>query len=291
METNGEKNGLPRPLCYSMASVSLTREQYQRGSMDTYRTTVVVKTDIVGFTPLVGSLTDSELQTLLGQQKSLISGIVSENDGSIIKGEGDSFYITFPSVTTAALAAIQMHERLHLQQVGRGDDENLAIRIVIAVGDLLHKDNDVFGNAMNLVARIEDITPANEIYLTHAAWLLLNKSEVQSEFVGTFSLKGVSEPEKVFRVEQRHRTKILTDQFIFITDVRGWTTYVKSNPLTAVENLLIQLDDVINMISTKYGGVVRNVIGDEYFLTFADANSVLSAAAALNREWDNIAKS
>ncbi|WP_432812932.1 adenylate/guanylate cyclase domain-containing protein [Pantanalinema sp. GBBB05] len=60
----------------------------------------------------------------------------------------------------------------------------------------------MFGDSVNLAARIESVTPAGETYLSQAAWLALNKAEVSTEFVDSFSLKGMSEPEKVYRINQ-----------------------------------------------------------------------------------------
>ncbi len=170
--------------------------------MSKLRTTVIMKTDLVGSTPRVAGLSESELATLLTQHKRFISEIVSRNDGRIIRGEGDAFWITFPSVTTAVLTSIDVHQHLRTMQAGRGENNRLAIRVVISVGDVLHEVDDMHGYAMSLTARIEKITPPDEIYLSHAAWLILTKAEVPTAFVNEFALKGIPQPERIYKVEQ-----------------------------------------------------------------------------------------
>ena len=134
--------------------------------MVTVKTTVIAKTDIVEYTPRISKLSEAELSKLLSDHQTFVSGIVTKFEGSIVKGEGDSFWIIFPSVTTAVLAAIEMHDALRVMQAGRGEEKCLAIRVAITVGDILHQENDIFGFAVNLLARIETITPANERIVT-----------------------------------------------------------------------------------------------------------------------------
>src|SRR5215216_2905763 len=102
--------------------------------MSKLRTTVIVKTDLVESTPRVAGLSESELTTLLNQHKRFISEIVARNEGRIIRGEGDAFWIAFPSVTAAVLTSIDIHQHLRTMQAGRGEKNRLAIRVVISVG-------------------------------------------------------------------------------------------------------------------------------------------------------------
>ena len=126
--------------------------------MTALRLTAIMKTDISGSTPRFRSLTGTDLAASLAEHRVLISRLTAEQDGRIVKGEGDSFWIIFPSVTAASLAAISMQEELGRAQSNKGDDR-LAMRIVITLGDVLHEDGDIFGDAVALAARIESVTP------------------------------------------------------------------------------------------------------------------------------------
>lgn len=253
--------------------------------MTNLRSTVVLKTDICGFTSQVQKLEQSELKDLLERHKHLISNIAFKQGGSLIKGEGDSFWLVFPSVTTAALASVEMQQELRVNQLGKSDDERIKIRIAITLGDVLHLDRDIFGDAVNLAARIETITPPDEIYLSQAAWLALNKAEVQSAFVGEFSLKGINEPEKVYYIQQRHKTRHIHNQIIVKADLRGFTNYQESHSTTEVEILLTQLDDIQKTICSHFGGTIRLIVGDSYFLTFSQTDLALKAVQQLCLQW------
>src|ERR687885_1859050 len=253
--------------------------------MATLRSTVIMKTDISQFTQRVKNLSQSELSSLLNQHKNFISNISVKNEGSVIKGEGDAFWIIFSSVTSAALAAVEMQQELRTMQSGKADDERLAIHVAIALGDVLHQDTDIFGDTVNLTARIESVTPPDEIYLSQAAWLALNKAEVQTSFVNEFSLKGMSEPEKVYKVDQSYKTRIIKNQAIIFTDLRGFTAYHESHSIKDVEYLLTNFDDFEKTICEEYGGTIPGIVGGSHLLTFPEAHSALAAMESLCENW------
>lgn len=253
--------------------------------MANLRSTVILKTDICGFTSRVKNLSKGELSALLNQHKIFITEVISKHEGSIIKGEGDSFWLIFPSVTIAALAAIEIQQELRAKEAGKGDDERLAIRVAITLGDVLHQDRDIFGDTVNLTARIESITPQDEIYLSQAAWLALNKAEVQTSFVNEFSLKGMIEAEKVYRIDQRHKTRIIINQAIIKADLRGFMFYQEASSIESVEALLTSFDQIEQTVCQEYGGTIRNIVGDSHLLTFPESKSALGAMASLCSKW------
>lgn len=259
--------------------------------MANLRSTVITKTDICGFTTLVKNLSELELSTLLNAHKSFILDLSTKNEGSLIKGEGDSFWIIFPSVTSAALAAVEMQQELRRLQSGKSDDNRLSIRVTIALGDVLHQDRDIFGDTVNLTARIESITPQDEIYLSQAAWLALNKAEVQASFVNEFPLKGMNELEKIYRIDQKHKTRIVQNQTIIVTDVKGFTAYQESNSIENVEKLISHLDRLEQEVCEEYGGTIRLIMGDAYLLTFQSAHLALAAVEKLCKNWQRFIQS
>lgn len=256
--------------------------------MANLRTTVILKTDVVNSTPRTAAQTQFEMSLQRKQLKRVISETTVAHRGSIFQEEGDAYWIEYPSVTTAALAAMQMQQNLRSMQAGKQEKQRLAIRAVITVGDILYQETDTIGTTMSLTARIEKVTPPDEIYLSHAAWLVLNKAEVQTSYVTEFNFKGFHEPEKVYKIDQTHQTRVLTNQFIIITDVMKFTPFIKTASIHEVESLLLDCDDLINEICDKYGGITRQVNGDQYFLTFTEANKALQAVEELCQSWRTI---
>src|SRR5439155_17171383 len=136
--------------------------------------------------------------------------------------------------TAAALAAMAMQEELQLAQPGKGEGR-LAMRIVITLGDVVHGDGALVGEAVVLAARIETVTPADEIYLSAAARLAVSQGEVTTSLVDAFAMKGFDDPVPVYRVDQTHRTRVIRDQYMVVTDLRNFGAFSETAPITATE--------------------------------------------------------
>src|SRR5689334_14885585 len=182
--------------------------------MNPFRTTVVMKTDISGSTSRFRQLLPADLQALLSDHRDFVARHAAEQNGRIIKAAGDGYWLEFRSVTHAAKAAIAMQEALRLAQLSRGDDR-LAIRIVIALGDIAAvQDDDFIGDTFALATRVEAVTPPDEIYLTAAARLAIASAEIQTAFVENFAFKGFAESMPIYRIDRRHRTRVIPDTYI-----------------------------------------------------------------------------
>jgi len=257
----------------------------QKGDrMSTLRATAIMKTDISGSTVRFRSLAEADLNTQLAEHRQLVSRIAAKHEGHVVKPEGDGFWLVFPSVTAAALAAMTMQEELRFAQANKTDDR-IVMRIVIALGDVSHQDGALIGDTVVLTARIEAITPPDEIYLSHAAWLAVSQAEVRTAFVDSVNLRGFSEPALVYRIEQRHRTRVLTDQYIVISDLRGFTTMVRTSPIAVVESVLDRLLEIVVRACREFQGANRFSAGDMYCLTFTEARLAMSAVDLLWEEW------
>jgi len=252
--------------------------------MTILRTTVIMKTDISGSTVRFRALPESDLHALLSEHRKLLTDHAAAHGGHIVKPEGDGFWLVFPSVTEAARAAMTMQEELRLAQPNRFGDR-LTIRIVIAVGDVLHEEGALVGDAVVLCARIEAITPPDEIYLSTAAWLAVNRAEIRTVLVDTFTLKGFPEPVAVYRVEQTHRTRVIADQYTVFADLRAFTTFAETVNMTIVESVLDTLSESIALISREGGGTMRFNVGDTHCVTFEDVGSAMTAAEGLHERW------
>jgi class 3 adenylate cyclase len=253
--------------------------------MTNLRTAAIMKTDLSGSTLRFRALAEADLHAVLLEHRGLVTRHAVAHGGSIVKPEGDGFWLVFPSVTGAALAAMAMQDELRSSQANRGDDR-LVMRVVLTVGDVLQEEGALVGDAVVLTTRIEANTPPDEIYLSPSAWLALNRAEVRAAPVATFSLKGFPDPVPVYRVEQTHRTRVITDETIVLTDLRAFTRFVEASPVTTVEKILDALFELANRVARAFGGTIRFGVADAYVLTFADPGRALEAAERLCADWD-----
>jgi class 3 adenylate cyclase len=252
--------------------------------MTTLRATAILKTDISGSTARFRELPEPDLNALLSEHRELVARLSAAHDGRIVKPEGDGYWVAFPSVTAGALAAMAMQEELRLAQTGKGD-RRLVMRIVITLGDVLHQEGALVGDAVVLATRIEALTPPDEIYLSAAAWLALNQAEVRTALVDAFTLKGFTGPVPVYRIEQTHRTRVIADQYIVITDLRAFSAVIETVPMTDVEKILDRLHELVGNVCRDFNGATRLSAGDSYCLTFSDPILAIAAVERLAEEW------
>lgn len=167
--------------------------------METGNLTIMF-TDIKGYTASTSRQTREEQLALVREQRTLVKPTVEALGGQIIKGIGDAFLIVFASPTNAVLAGIRLQEIYRAANAGKAADDQVEIRIAINTGEVAIEENDIYGEAVNIAARIEGIAEPNEVYFTEATYLVMNKNEVPTAEIGYRVLKGIPEKIKVYKV-------------------------------------------------------------------------------------------
>jgi class 3 adenylate cyclase len=160
----------------------------------------IMFTDIGGFTSKTSAKSRAELNDFLEIHDGLIVPIFEEFGGRIIKTIGDAFLTVFKSPTDAVLCGIEIQRTLKRHNANSREDQRLEVRVAINSGEVTLRDNDVFGEPVNIAARIEGIAGVNEIYFTEAVYLAMNKNEIPTAEIGYRKLKGIPHEIKVFKV-------------------------------------------------------------------------------------------
>ena len=170
---------------------------------------VIMFTDIVGFTERVSSQSRQQNEVMLKQHEKLMLQTAKRFGGKRIKSIGDALLLVFRSPTDALHCAMALHDALWEQNQPLPEEERLAIRVALSSGDVRLSGGDVIGEPVIVASRIEDMTPANEIYFSEAIYLAMNKAEVLHELVGEFELKGIPDNVSVYRVPRSATVKRL----------------------------------------------------------------------------------
>ncbi len=164
-------------------------------------TLAIVFTDVKGYTAATSAQTHSENARLLRHIERIIAPVVRGYSGRVVKSIGDAYMIVFRSPTEAVRCAAAIQDRLHQCNTSRRADQAIHVRIAMNIGEVRVHRGDVFGEPVNIASRIETITPGGEIYFSAAIHLTMNRSQLASERVGEFELKGIPEPVTVYRAK------------------------------------------------------------------------------------------
>lgn len=168
--------------------------------MTTTRNLTILLTDIKGFTDKTSHKSRADIDAMLAEHREIVLPALEDRGGRLLKTIGDAFLMTFDSPTNAVLAGVGVQEALRKRNEGRVGEDRLEVRIAINVGEVNITDSDVFGEPVNITARIEGIAEAGEVFFTEAVFLAMNKAEVPSSEVGYYKLSGIDREVRVYKV-------------------------------------------------------------------------------------------
>lgn len=159
----------------------------------------IMFTDIAGFTARTSMQSRAENAAMLREHDELLLPIVARFGGRRVKSIGDALLVVFRSPTDAVRCGMAMQDGLTEYNRDRPLEQALHVRVALNLGEVRLEAGDIFGEPVNIAARIEAITPADAVYFSESVYLAMTKAEVRSERMGTFELKGIPEPVSVFR--------------------------------------------------------------------------------------------
>jgi TolB-like protein/Flp pilus assembly protein TadD len=157
-------------------------------------------TDIVGYTALT-QRDEALSMSLLEEHRALVRPFFAKHSGREVKTIGDAFLVEFDSALEAVRCAYDMQQSLHELNNGRQADKKVQLRIGIHLGDVIHSQGDVYGDAVNVASRIEPLAPPGGICISEQVYSQVkNKLEFPMVSSGQKELKNVGEAVEVFRI-------------------------------------------------------------------------------------------
>ncbi len=164
--------------------------------------------DIVGYTKVTSNLNRDMFNEMHDVFDSLSLPIFQKYSGNVLKKMGDAFLITFKSPTDAVLCGMELQDAFDRYNAAHKGKYPLKIRVAIHTGEVLLRGGDVYGDAVNITSRLENVAGPGEIVFREALFMAMNKNEVPFVHLGVKKLRGTKYPVRVFRVKG-HYDKIL----------------------------------------------------------------------------------
>ncbi|MEW9921973.1 adenylate/guanylate cyclase domain-containing protein [Marimonas sp. MJW-29] len=170
------------------------------------RLAAILAADVVGYSRLMGANEVGTLNALRDIRTDLIEGVVAKEGGRIVKLMGDGILLEFPSVVNALNCALEVQQKMAERNTHIPDDRQIHFRIGVNIGDILIEDGDVFGDGVNIAARLEALAHPGGIAVSGAVRDQVGKRlQIVFEPAGEQRLKNIEGAVSVFHVQTARR--------------------------------------------------------------------------------------
>src|SRR6266403_967465 len=164
------------------------------------RLTAILAADVVGYSRLMTIDEAGTLAALTSLRKNLVNPKISEHNGRIVKLTGDGMLVEFPSVVNAVACAVDIQSAMRTRNATE-PAARIEFRIGVNLGDIIVEDGDIFGDGVNVAARLESIAPIGGITVSQAVRDHVGKQlDLSFEDLGERRLKNIERSIRVYSI-------------------------------------------------------------------------------------------
>src|SRR5579871_3583084 len=165
------------------------------------RLTAILAADVVGYSRLMGEDEVGTLERLKTCRRELIDPAIDQFHGRIVKLIGDGALVEFASVVDAVHCAAEIQRRMAGHDQGVLEAARIRLRIGVNLGDVIVDGNDIYGDGVNVAARLEGLAEPGGVCISGTAFdHVANKADVGFASLGVQRLKNIADPVRVYRV-------------------------------------------------------------------------------------------
>jgi adenylate cyclase len=184
---------------------SLTRHRHRDAIADgkpvERRLAAIVAADVVGYSRLMGADEIGTLRALNTHRRELIDPKIAAHRGRIVKTTVDGLLVEFPSAVEAVACTISVQRGIALRNAGVAEDKRLTFRIGINVGDVISEAGDIFGDGVNVAARLEALAEPGGICISRVVRdQVRDRLDYTFEDLGEQQVKNIARLVRVYRV-------------------------------------------------------------------------------------------
>ena len=171
------------------------------------RLAAILAADVAGYSRLMGANEEGTLDQLKSIRKALVDPTIATHRGRIVKTTGDGMLVEFASAVDAVRNAVEIQRGMAEQNTAVPQDQRIEFRIGVHVGDIIFDDNDIFGDGVNIAARLEGIAEPGGVCMSDDAYRQVRgKVEIDCDDMGPQSLKNIAEPMRAWRLRMTGQT-------------------------------------------------------------------------------------
>ena len=165
------------------------------------RLTAILAADAVGYSRLMGEDEEGTLAALTGHRAEAIDPAITAHSGRVVKTTGDGLIAEFASIVDAVRCAVAIQDAMRARNADVAEARRIVFRIGVNIGDVIVQDQDVFGDGVNIAARLESLAEPGGVCLSEDAYRQVRgKVDCDFEDMGAKQVKNIAEPVQAYRV-------------------------------------------------------------------------------------------
>src|SRR5499427_6569790 len=181
-----------------LGSTALATERVER------KLAAILAADVAGYSRLIGADEEGTLARLKAHRRELIDPKIGEHKGRIVKTTGDGLLVEFGSVIDALRCATEIQTGMAARKAVDPADRQIEFRIGIHQGDVVVEDGDIFGDGVNVAARLEVLAEPGGICVSARVQEdAAGRLDLTFEDIGEQQLKNIARPVRAYRVRDR----------------------------------------------------------------------------------------
>jgi len=162
--------------------------------------TAILSADVKGYSRLMGGDEEGTLRTLTAYRE-IMATLIQQHNGRVVNAPGDALLAEFESVVDAVKSAVEIQRELTKRNADLPPDRRMEYRIGINLGDVMVDGESIYGDGVNIAARLESLSEAGGICISGTAFdQVKNKLNLGYKYLGEQTVKNISEPVRVYRV-------------------------------------------------------------------------------------------
>src|SRR5271163_1966920 len=165
------------------------------------RLAAILASDVAGYSRLMGADEEGTHERLKAHRRELVDPKIGEHSGRIVKTTGDGLLVEFPSVVDAVRCAVEVQRAMPERNTGVAADNRIELRIGINLGDVIVEGDDLYGDGVNIAARVEALANAGGVFVSNTVHdQVRDRLRFVFEDLGEQQVKNIARPVRVYRV-------------------------------------------------------------------------------------------
>jgi class 3 adenylate cyclase len=161
----------------------------------------ILAADVAGYSRLMGADEEGTLARLKEHRRELVDPNIAEHHGRIVKTTGDGMLVEFASVVDAVRCAVDIQRRMVERNAKVLVDRRIEFRVGINLGDIIIDSDDIYGDGVNIAARLEGLAEPNGVCVSRVVRdQVRDKLDLAFEDMGEQQVKNIARPVRVFRI-------------------------------------------------------------------------------------------